>query len=276
MLIYANTFENIKTIDCNFPEEDKFYANNNTAIVVDGITRDPTAIYKLSKLTKEEIIKLPKHPSGAELAANTIVDTFYKSEGTLLNKFIECNKAVKELNKLYIPECDYLENDYYGAVASCINIKENKLHYAYICDCGVIVYDKIGNIKFQTIDDKVKYSNPYTKDLGSWKLPETRINIRKNYRNKPDNIINNQCVSYGALTGEEEAISFIRTGIINIDEGDIIIVYSDGMINFLNNPDFINLIINFDKIKLENYINKLSIIDYEKYGKEKTLVVIKV
>lgn len=197
--------------------------------------------------------------------------------GNLFEKLVQCNNAVKELNNKYIPKCDYLENDYYGAVVSCINIEDNKLHYAYICDCGVIIYDKEGNIKFQTIDEKLKYSDPYISKINTpWYLPETRIKVRKEFRNKPNNIIDNQCVSYGAITGEKETLLFIRTGIINLKKGDTIIVYSDGIANFLKEPTFIELILNFNKIEFEEYINKISNTNYEKYGKEKTLVIFKV
>ena len=41
MLIYKNTFDNVKTIGFNFPVEDQYYADETTAIVADGITRDP-------------------------------------------------------------------------------------------------------------------------------------------------------------------------------------------------------------------------------------------
>lgn len=36
MLVYTNTFENIKTKGINFPVEDQYYANDNETIVADG------------------------------------------------------------------------------------------------------------------------------------------------------------------------------------------------------------------------------------------------
>ncbi len=103
--------------------------------------------------------------------------------------------------------CDYLENDYYGAVASCMHIENNILDYAYICDCGLIIYDKEGNVKFQTEDEKELYSDPYINQIGiPWNLPEARVIVRRDYRNNLSNIKDGKCVSYGALTGEESAI----------------------------------------------------------------------
>ena len=122
MIIYSNTFENIKTINKNFPIEDQYYAKENEAIIADGITRDPIGINDFSKCTEKEFIEKYPRPSGAELASKEICNTFSKTKGLLKERLIKCNNQVKILNNKYIKECDYLENDYYGSVASCISI----------------------------------------------------------------------------------------------------------------------------------------------------------
>ncbi len=274
MLIYKNTFDNIATSNCNFPIEDQFYASENEAIIADGITRDPIGINDFSLCTKQDFLEKYPRPSGAELAARVICDTFSKTQGTLMEKLIECNKNVHILNEKYINKCDYLQNDYYGAVASCINIENNILNYAYICDCGVIVYDNLGNIKFQTDNDKEIYSDPFINNIGiSWNLPEARVIVRRDYRNNLNNIQNGKCVSYGAITGEEEAIQFIQHGQLFLEKNDLILLYSDGFINFLHDKEFIKLLLNFKQEMIENYIETKSQEDYEKYGKEKTIVL---
>lgn len=274
MLMYKNTFDNVKTLNCNFPMEDQFYASENEAIVADGITRDPIGISDLSACPFQKILELYPRPSGAELAAKVICDTFSKTSGSLTERLIKCNEDVWQLNKKCIKKCDYLENDYYGAVASCISIKNNILNYAYICDCGIIVYDRLGNIKFQTEDDKELYSDPYIDKIGiSWNLPEARVIVRRDYRNNLNNIQDNKCVSYGAITGEKSAIEFIRTGHIELSDGDIIVVYSDGFTKFLHDSDFIEQILHFEKNKFERYVETKAQLDYEKYGKEKTIVL---
>lgn len=276
MIIYKNTFENIKTIGSNFPLEDQYYAEGNTAIVADGITRDPIGISDLSSCSFEEMIEKYPRPSGAELAAREIVKSFSTAEGSLKEKLIECNKSVKKLNNKHIKECDYLQNDYYGAVASCVKVMDDTLHYAYICDCGVIVYDKLGNIKFQTEDDKKKYCNSHMYKIGiPWHLPESRVIVRRDYRNNLNNIEDGKCVSYGALTGEEAAVYFIRKGKVELSQGDIVVVYSDGFDNFLHEKEFIRHMLNFNKKSFEEYVENMSNSDYNKFGKEKTLVIIK-
>ena len=278
MLTYRNTFENIKTINCNFPIEDQFYVNDNgdEAIVADGITRDQVGISDFNLISFEEFIKKYPRPSGGEIAAKTIVDTFKNSKGTLKNRLIECNNEVRKINAKYIKKCDYLENDYYGAVASCVKLESNTLHYAFICDCGVIIYDKFGNIKFKTADEKELLSDPYINKIGiPWNLKEARIIVRRDYRNNPNNIKDNKCVSYGALTGEEEAINFIRTGKVKLSPSDIVVLYSDGFVNFLDDKKFINLLLNFDKEHVEKYVHEKAEKCYDKYGKEKTIIVLK-
>ena len=274
MLIYKNTFDNIATSNCNFPIEDQFYASENEAIIADGITRDPIGISDFSLCTKQDFLEKYPRPSGAELAAKVICDTFSKTQGTLMEKLIECNKNVHILNEKYINKCDYLQNDYFCAVAFCVNIENNILNYAYICDCGIIVYDQLGNIKFQTEDDKEKYSDPFIKNIGiPWNLPEARIIVRRDYRNNLDNIQNDKCVSYGAITGERDAIEFIRDGRLSLKNGDLILLYSDGFINFLHDKEFIKQLLNFNKEQFENYVTIKSEESYEKYGKEKTIVL---
>lgn len=79
MLIYRNTFENTKTLNCNFPIEDQFYATDKEAIVADGITRDPVGISDLNSISFTEMLNLYPRPSGGELAAKTITEVFKES-----------------------------------------------------------------------------------------------------------------------------------------------------------------------------------------------------
>lgn len=148
------------------------------------------------------------------------------------------------------------------------------MNYAYICDCGVIVYDKKGNIKFQTADDKELYSDPYINKIGiPWNLAEARVIVRRDYRNNINNIKDGKCISYGAITGEDAVREFIRYGSFNLEKNDIVLVYSDGFTKFLHDGDFVEQIVNFDVLKFEDYVNKKALSDYSKYGKEKTIVM---
>ncbi len=276
MLLYSKTFENVKTLNCNFPIEDQYYVTDNQAIVADGITRDPIGIYDFTNYSFDDMKEKYPRPSGAALAATEICKAFANTtSGTMKEKLIIANNMVKKLNDKYIKRCDYLQNDYFGAVAACIHIENDILNYAYICDCGVIVYDKMGNIKFQTEDDKKLYCDPFMNVNKSWADPEGRIIVRRDFRNNPNKTLNGKCISYGAITGEKEATFFIKEGSLKLAQNDFILLYSDGFSNFLHNKEFIKQIINFNKDDLENFINDYSCSNYEKYGKEKTLILFK-
>ena len=95
MLLFKKTYENVKTRNCSFPVEDQYYADENIAIVADGITRDPIGISDFSKASPKDIVMNYPRPSGAELAAKEIVETFAKADGTLKEKLIACNKRLK-------------------------------------------------------------------------------------------------------------------------------------------------------------------------------------
>lgn len=106
-------------------------------------------------------------------------------------------------------------------------------------------------------------------------MPEARVIVRRDYRNNINNIQGGKCVSYGALAGEESANYFIKEGSFPICNNDTVIVYTDGFIHYLRNSEFIRHILDFESSRFEDYIEKKSKTNYEKYGKEKTLVIMK-
>ena len=277
MLVYKKTFKNILFKDNNIPIEDHFFASQNEAIVADGVTRDFVGLDDYTNIPYEERLKHYPNPSGADIASIEACLTFAKTEGNLEEKLTKCNKAIKRLNDRYVPTCDYLEKDYFGAVVSCIQIEDNILHFAYLCDCGLIVYDKNGNIRVQSVDDKRKVSDPLIRRIGySFSTPEGRAIVRKDFRNNPKNIIDGRCVSYGELTGEESALRFIKYGNVQLEEGDRVIIYSDGFYSYLRESDFIDQIINFNEERFEKYIEDKTQIDEEEFGLEKTIVLYKI
>lgn len=280
MILYKNTFDNIKTVGYKVPIEDSYYCKNNFAVVADGITRDPNGIKYFDSTSFEEKINNYPNPSGASMAANLICKTFEENYNDIISKklslkeaFIMTNKEVKKLNNAHIKVCDYLENDYYGAVGASALIENNNLYYSYICDCGVAVFNNDGKLVFKTEDDMEKVNKHFDTGSFNWNQPEARIIVRKDYRNNPNNKY-----SYGAITGEREFEHYLKEGSLKLNDNDIVIVYSDGFTNYLFDKDFYNNLINLinkDYSTFQNYLEKMGSKDYRKYGKEKTLVVIK-
>ena len=279
-IIYNNTFDNTLTekYDKNFHREDQFFANKEVAVVADGITRDPVGIDfdKAAKSFQEAVMHYPR-PSGAMLAAKEVTNTFQKNfKGNLKETMILANENIQKLNEKYILKCDYLQNDYYGTVASAAFIKDHILYYSYICDCGIIVYDKNGKKIFQTEDELEKITRPFLNTIPyPWTDDRSRIITRRDYRNNLMMVHDGKCVSYGALTGEKSAESFIREGTFPLHDDDTVIVYSDGFFNFLDIPEFISLILHFDSLTFEKFVNQKALENYSLYGKEKTLIILK-
>lgn len=283
------------TIDNNkyghlLPKEDYFLQTDNIFCIADGITRDPVIPEGIITNTEEEKLEYYPNPSGASMAARAFCEAFIQflndknmiTEQDIKNAFIYANQKIKELNDYYIKNCDYLTQDYYACVASGCVIIDKKLYWGCICDCGIAIYDKNLKLKFRTADYMSNFNNykmPEFAEKGlNWEEDECRQIIRKYYRNKPNKIVDNVLVSYGAITGEKEAEEFINIGKVELESDDVVILYSDGFEKAIYNENFIRYLFdNFDyDDKIIEYSKKMGDKEYNNYGKERTLIKVKV
>lgn len=69
---------------------------------------------------------------------------------------------------------------------------------------------------------------------------------------------------------------FVENTKTKLDQGDIILAYSDGFSNFLCKKSFIFQLLNFNKNDFENYILEKTKSDYNLYGKTKSIFIFKV
>jgi len=241
--------------ELNHPLEDSYkYSKKNSEIVVavaDGITRD---------LVNN---KYP-NPSPAKNAADICCKIFIKTKSLEM-----CNKEIGKLNKKYNHNQDYLQNDFWACVGVGGVIKDYKLSYEFITDCGVAVFNKKGELKFRTSNECPNSKGSIDEDIKkrghtSFKTPEGRKLIRSFYRNNPKNPL-----SYGALTGEKNAEHYIRKGESKLNRGDYVLFYSDGFLSIIYSEDF-NISKQFNN--LESYFDRnVGKID----GGEGTLVAVK-
>ncbi len=265
-------------------KEDSFkYSSGKDKILVavaDGITRDPIGIKELPdsndvRAIKEVVKKYPK-PSPAKRAADLFCVSFIKqlknkkiNISSIKNSFRYVNKKIEKLNKKNNPKPDYLENDFRACVGVGGAIKNNQLYYGFIADCGVCVFDNKGKLRFRTENEGPNSKGNIDKNVTKkyktgFKFSEGRKIIRSRYRN---NLLNP--LSYGALTGEKQAIEYVRTGKFRLNNGDYILFYSDGMPPIIYSRK-VNISKQFNN--LENYVDKnLSKID----GCEGTMVAVK-
>ncbi len=271
------------------PPEDSMSVEGRIFCVADGITRDPISPKDFTNLSIEESLKKYPNPSGARFAADIFCELFIKSLNkkvpslkTIRNAFIFGNKKIAELNKKHVKKVDYLVNDFFGCVASGGAVYKNKLYWGGICDCGIIIYDKNGKVKFQTPNWMKPFEDYENKHLRkkdfNWPMAKYRKMIRSEYRNNAKKIVNNKCVSYGALTGETAAKKFMNFGEIDLNKGDLIVFYSDGFESTVQHKKFFKMIYQKDKNLTDQhfipYTLSLAKQDYHKFGRERTLIAI--
>jgi len=271
------------------PPEDSMLIKGGIFCVADGITRDPISPKDFTDLSYEEVLKKYPNPSGARLAADTFCESFVRflhkkipSIKIIRNAFIFCNKEISKLNKKHINKVDYLANDFFGCCANGGMIYKNNFFWGGICDCGIIIYNKFGKIKFRTPNWMKPFKEYEKKNLQkpdfNFAQPKYRKMIRLEYRNNVKKIKNNECISYGALTGEKEAEKFLNFGKIGLNEGDLVAFYTDGFEDTIRHKNFFNTIYQKTESLIDQhfipYTLSLAKQDCHKFGRERTLIAI--
>ena len=255
--IIAFTKHNPRYLKFNRPEEDSFrYSVKKkriTLVVADGITRDPLGFREFPEKFDESAIKKfaasYPNPSPAKIAADLFCETFVRSgHEQVLKIFEECNNKIKRLN--HGLKVDYLENDFAACVASGGVIENGILYWGFIADCGICVFNEKFELVFRTPDEgpRKEIDEDAKKSGKNWNQSEWRARVRSYYRNNTKNPF-----SYGAFTGEDSALKFVKCGKREIKEKDIVIFYSDGMGPLLFSGE-INKLKNV--AELENYVDK--------------------
>ncbi len=280
MKVVAFTEKNLRYKKLDYPQEDSFKYFEDMGLLVavaDGITRDSKGMEKRPNgKDDEEVFKKTAEnyprPSPAKKAADLFCDSFIgymkeHEEKSIREVLEQVNKKICELNKKV--EIDYLENDFWACVGVVGRIIDNVLYYGYIADCGVCVFGENGELKFRTEDEGPDRNRDIEEDMKrkydvSFELPKGRKTVRREYRNNTKNPL-----SYGAFTGEESALEFVRIGEIQLEQGDYILFYTDGMPQIIFSEDF-NISRCFDNLKEYMESNSGNI-----KGGEGTLVAVK-
>ncbi len=257
-------FRNWKLRYTSHPVEDSFKIDDRIATVADGVTRDPTKYLPNTKNTQGRLIFILDYPkeSPAKVAAETLAlntninlrEIIAPEEEDIILAYKKVNGLIREYQEREIPEIDYVMNDFPGCVgATAINLPFHVM-YGFICDSGVALVDRNGNLKFRTPnegpDRKAKeiWANPPLNQL-SWQDPRARRIVRSVYRNNPM-----EPNAYGVFTGEGTAMEYVKTGTEIKDEGDTILVFTDGVENaiFQNDGDISGKVA--DKIRSRDFI----------------------
>jgi len=150
-------------------------------------------------------------------------------------------------------------------------IIKNNLYYGYVGDCGLAIFDKNNRLKFQTKDTvtpAIEKAKKIYKNWESFPIEKKHLIMRKEFRNRQD------VKGYGSFTGGEGVKKYYKIGSKNLKEKDLIIFYSDGFLNYLKFPEFIEILRKQDKKSLDKFTIRKAKENYEKYGTDRTFIAI--
>jgi serine/threonine protein phosphatase PrpC len=220
-------------------------------------------------------------PAGAQTTAKifcyTVLEFLEKNfenkdfQGLIENAFNLANQKIKEFNiaEGIDKRLNYLEYDWFDCVSIAGFIIKNNLYYGYVGDCGLIIFDKDNKLKFQTKDEVLPAIKRIKKICTNWEnLPkeQRKLIIQRDFRNRPDG------KGYGSFTGGEGVKKYYEIGSKNLKEKDLIVFYSDGFLNYLKFPEFIEILRKQDKKSLDEFTIQKAKEDYEKYGTDRTFI----
>lgn len=262
--------------------EDSYSIKDGVFCVADGVTRDrldgKATVYPQ---TLEEAIDLIEHypnPSGAAIVAQICSNTFASS---LANELEVSEKKILEIVKKINQEIakinqgrkiDYIKNDYYGCVAIGGVIQDDILYCFAIGDCVIRTLDNDYNILFDTSASTIEMSlTPYRqpfllrhiyKEKWNWNNGKCRRFYRKHVRNNPIRLMMRK-YTFGVLTGQQSAISFVKTYTVPLERVKYILAYSDGCSECLKGKNAIKEVINNPEI-IQKEKHEKTLIIYEK------------
>lgn len=236
------------------PAEDAFLVNEKTnlLVVADGVTRDPLENLPDTKtlLGKFKFAWNYERPSKAGIVARASLEeiNYYSEEKGISSKgdiwfaIEKANQHIQEINHelgLTPESINYTTNNYAGCVLAVAKIDELErlVNWGFIADCGIAVINTTGDLKERTPDngpdvhDKERWECLQLKDK-EWSHGEARRFIHSTFVNKPL-----QEYSYGTLTGEKEAMSYVQTGTYELKENDHVLAYTDGASEILFKKD---------------------------------------
>ncbi len=196
------------------PNEDRVRIDPATGLIVlaDGITRttdskgvypDPSPSAQAADLFCATVVSARKQFSSLSLQAlRSIVE--------------QGNEALREFNAQRFPRPDFACNDRAGVAMTVGVVEGETLWLASIADCFCIGVRKGTPLRFAW--EKTSHSRAEYVRLGE-------IAARELLRNKPGTP-----VSYGALTGEQEALPFVEYSVIPLNDITRLVFSSDGLL----------------------------------------------
>ena len=200
--------------DCVKQNEDRAMLDpfRQTIVVADGITRSKQADGSYPTPS-------PSARAAEVFCASVIAQASVTPELTReqFKTIIEnANAAIAELNRELFPEYDFAERDRAGVAAVVGVIDGESMWLASIADCWCV--GAKGDETTRLAWEKTSHSRATYVRLGE-------VNAREQLRNKPGNPL-----SYGAFTGEPEALHFVEYAKIDLRDYDRLVFATDGLL----------------------------------------------
>lgn len=217
------------------PNEDFLYHQfDRVFAIADGVTRfvargkkypNPSSARMASKIFCTAV------PVFIENAIESGRFTVDKAEEAITIAFEGANAHIQALNisvGITKETTDYLENDFASCVGVLGVLMGSTLHYGYIGDCGLMVFDK--NLLPVLLTQNDLTTLEQLREMWDFVSEEDRkLFWRTTVRNRPEA----RHLTYGVLNGEEEALSYVKTGAVNLEPGDTAVLFSDGILSYL-------------------------------------------
>ncbi len=202
----------------------------------------------------------------------------FRNEESEIKKIIEngfdfANERIWELNENegMTEKLDYVVLDYFDTVGVAGFLAKDILYYGYVGDCGLAIFDKNNNLKFQTrdmVEPAQERARSIYKNWGGMAQNERTKIFHRDFRNNPSG------KGYGSFTGEPGVKKYYKIDSLILDSGDLVIFYSDGFVGYLKFPEFIKILRTENKKSLNAFTFKKAKEDYKRFGTDRTLISI--
>ncbi len=201
--------------DCVKPNEDRAALDpfRQTVVVADGITR--------TKLADGNYPTPSPSARAAEVFCESIIAQASILPELTRDQFVSivknANVAIGELNRELFPKFDFAERDRAGVAAVVGIMDRDSMWLASIADCWCV------GVKG---DDATRLAWEKTSQSRSAYVRLGEVAAREQLRNKPG-----LPVSYGAFTGEQDALHFVEYAQVDLRQFDRLVFATDGMLS---------------------------------------------
>jgi len=263
------------------PQEDYLLISKRYPIfiVADGVTLEanqeglypnPSGAGEIARIFSE----------GALAEAERLYDTF--SDDTMLEVFQCGNRAGGEYNRAQGKSketSNFFDFDMFAATAAIVIAKGANVYWGTMCDSFVAQFGNDGRRVFRSPEcwSAPRITKHTEKEWSAFSEKEQRQELRRVYRNGVDGEGNP--IGYGVITGEEEAMKYVRCGLLDAHNRDLFLIYTDGFEHYIDLPEFIELFSTWPddlQSRVKAFTHDKSEEDIPRFGRERSLIAVKV